>query len=307
MNLLEDMSVFVHVADAQSFSGAAKRLGIAKSIVSRRMKALETHLGAALFNRTTRHISLTETGQAYYERARRILDDVAEAEDVARRLHGELRGKLKVAAPMSFGMRHLSAAVAEFLTAHPQLEIELDLDDRRVDLVREGHDLAIRIGKLPDSSLISRTLAPCRHVICGSPAYLAAKGTPKTPDELVFQGHDCLIYSNRPVSEQWRYRSGAEWRDMPVSPGRLGVNNAEVLVDAAVAGVGLVLLPTFVVSDALASGALKLVLADYAFFDPLIHAVWPPNRQLSAKVRAFVDFLASRFGGQPYWDRAIST
>ena len=152
MSLFDDMTVFVRAVEAESFSGAAQRLGVAKSVVSRRMASLEGRLGTSLFHRTTRRLSLTETGHAYYERARRILADVAEAEDVARRLQSELRGKLKVAAPMSFGSMHLSPAIAGFLVAHPQLEIELDLNDRRVDLVSEGHDLAIRIGKLPDSS-----------------------------------------------------------------------------------------------------------------------------------------------------------
>ena len=172
MSLFDDMAVFVRAVEAESFSGAAQRLGVAKSVVSRRMASLEGRLGTSLFHRTTRRLSLTETGHAYYERARRILADVAEAEDVARRLQSELRGKLKVAAPMSFGSMHLSPAIAGFLVVRPQLEIELDLNDRRVDLVSEGHDLAIRIGKLPDSSLIVRRLAPCRHMVCASPAYL---------------------------------------------------------------------------------------------------------------------------------------
>jgi DNA-binding transcriptional LysR family regulator len=269
------------------------------------MKSLEDRLGTSLFNRTTRRLSLTETGQAYLERARRILADVKEAEDVARSLHGELKGRLRVAAPMSFGVRHLSPAVVEFLASHPELDVELDLNDRRVDLVSEGYDVAVRIGKLADSSLITRTLAPCRHVVCASPAYLATRGEPLVAEDLVTQAHDCLIYSNRPAAEQWRFRTGTQWHEMNVVARRFGVNNGDALRDAAITGLGLVLLPTFLVSDALASGKLQLVLSDYDFFDPSIHAVWPPNRQLSAKVRTFVDFLAVRFGGLPYWDRIL--
>jgi DNA-binding transcriptional LysR family regulator len=305
MSLFDDMKVFVRAVEAESFSGAAQRLGVAKSVVSRRMASLEGRLGTSLFHRTTRRLSLTETGHAYYERARRILADVAEAEDVARRLQSELKGRLRVAAPMSFGLMHLSPAVTEFLVAHPQLEIELDLNDRRVDLVSEGHDLAIRIGKLPDSSLIARRLAPCRHVVCASPAYLQTRGEPHSPECLEGDHHDCLVYSNRTISEEWRFRIGGEWRSVRVSPKRLGVNNGDVLRDAAIAGLGLVALPTFIVSGAIQRGELKPVLRDYDLDDPSIHAVWSPNRELSAKVRAFVDFLSDRFGGTPYWDAVL--
>ncbi len=243
----------------------------------------------------------------YFERARRILSDVAEADDVARQLQGELKGKLRVAAPMSFGWRHLSPAIVEFLTAHPQLDIDLDLNDRRVELVSEGYDLAIRIGKLEDSSLITRTLAPCPHVVCASPAYLAARGVPVTPSDLVGQNHDCLVYSNRPASEQWRFRVDDEWKGAPIVARRLTVNNGDVLREAAIAGLGLVVLPTFLVGDAVAAGTLRILLPEYEFFDPAIHAIWPPNRQLSTKVRALVDFLTERFGGTPYWDRPLSS
>ncbi len=305
MSLLEDMTVFVHTVEAASFSGAAQRLGLAKSVVSRRIRSLEARLGTSLFHRTTRRLSLTETGQAYYERARRILADIIEAEEVARRLQSELKGTLKVAAPMSFGLLHLSPAVADFLVAHPQLEIDLALNDRRVDLVSDGHDLAIRIGKLADSSLIARRLAPCRHVVCASPAYLQARGEPRSPEELEDDRHDCLLYSNRTISDEWRFRIGGEWQSLRVRATRLGVNNGDVLRDAAIAGIGLVVLPTFIVSEALRRGDLKAVLCDFELDDPAIHAVWPPNRELSAKVRAFVDFLSERFGGTPYWDAAL--
>src|SRR5260221_3944032 len=197
MSFFEDMTVFVRAVEAASFSGAAQRLGLAKSVVSRRIRSLEARLGTSLFHRTTRRLSLTETGQAYYERARRILADVIEAEEVARRLQTELKGTLKVAAPMSFGLLHLSPAVGAFLLAHPQLEIDLDLNDRRVDLVNEGHDLAIRIGKLADSSLIARRLAPCRHGVCASRAYLQARGEPRPPEGLTAGGHDGLACRHR--------------------------------------------------------------------------------------------------------------
>ena len=307
MSLFDDMTVFVRAVETESFSGAARRLGLAKSVVSRRIASLEDRLGTSLFHRTTRRLSLTETGHAYYERARNILTDVVEAEETARQLQSELRGTLKVAAPMSFGHLHLSAAIADFLVTHPQLEIELDLNDRRVDLVSEGHDLAIRIGKLADSSLIARRLAPCRHVVCASPAYLQARGEPRSPEDLESGHHDCLGYSNRPASQEWSFRVGGEWRGIRNRTRRLGVNNGDVLRDAAIKGIGLVVLPTFIVSEALRRGELEAVLCDFELDDPAIYAVWAPNRALSAKVRVFVDFLGERFGGTPYWDRGLPT
>ncbi len=304
MTVFEDMAAFVQVVEAESFSGAARRLGVAKSVVSRRVAALEARLGASLFHRTTRRLSLTEVGHAYHDRSQRILADVAEADDVAGHLQTALTGRLRIAAPMTFGIRHLSPAVADFLALHPRLDIELELNDRRVDLVSEGYDLAIRIGRLPDSSLIARRLAPCRHLVCASPAYLSARGIPATPDALAADRHDCLVYSNRPVGEQWRFLVAGEWRSVRVHLRRLGVNNGEVLQTALLAGIGLAALPTFLVSDAVRRGELVPVLTGYPLETPDLHAVWAPGRQLSAKVRAMVEFLSGRFGPEPYWDRS---
>ncbi|HLZ85332.1 MAG TPA: LysR family transcriptional regulator [Caulobacteraceae bacterium] len=303
MSLFDDMTTFVRAVEAGSFSGAAQKLGVAKSMVSRRIAALEARLGASLFHRTTRRLRLTEIGLAYADRARQILADVAEADEIAGCLQSALRGRLSVAAPMSFGLRHLSGAIAAFLTLHPELEIELDLNDRNVDLVSEGHDLAMRIGDLSDSSLIARRLASCRQVVCASPAYLAARGAPLTPADLA--AHDGLIYSNRTAAEIWRFRVGGEWRTASPGARRLGANNGESLLDAAIAGLGLTILPTFIVGDAVAKGDLSVILADYPLPSRSLYAVWPPNRQLSAKVRAFVDFLVERCAGAPYWDRPL--
>ncbi|WP_454885388.1 LysR family transcriptional regulator [Sphingomonas oryzagri] len=304
--MFDDMNVFVQVVDAGGFSAAARRLGVAKSVVSRRVTALEARLEGSLFNRTTRRLSLTEVGQAYYDRARDILNDVAEAEEVARSLQGDLIGRVRLAAPMSFAHQHLSPAIAAFLVEHPRVEIELDLNDRHVDLVNEGFDLAVRISVLQDSSLIARLLAPCRRVVCASPAYLAAHGEPETPDELEALGHHCLIYSNRPASEQWRFRSGDSWQTVRMRTQRLISNDGQSLRDATIAGLGLAVLPTFIASAPIVRGELKAVLGDYELVEPSIYAVWPPGRQLSAKARALVDTLSRRFGTEPYWDRDIA-
>jgi DNA-binding transcriptional LysR family regulator len=306
MSLFNDMTVFVRAVEVGSFSGAAQQLGIAKSIVSRRILSLESRLGTSMFHRSTRRLSLTETGLAYYERARRILADVAEAEDVASQLHGELKGRLRVAAPMSFGYRHLSPVVTEFLRAHPQVDIELDLNDRRVDLISEGFDIAVRIGSLPDSSIISRTIAPCRHVVCASPTYLADHGRPQAPAELASEGHVCLAYNNRPRAEQWRFLVDGVWTDVPVKARHIYSNNGDVLCEAAIAGLGIIVLPTFIVNEAIATGALEVLLSEYEVASPSILAVWPPSRQVSPKVRAFVNLLAKRFAKTPYWDKFLS-
>jgi DNA-binding transcriptional LysR family regulator len=303
MSLFEDMGVFTAVVEARSFTGAAARLGVAKSVVSRRIADLEERLGVSLFHRTTRRLSLTESGAAFYDRTVRILADVADAQNALKSLQGELVGKLRIGAPMSFGTMHLAGALDEFLAAHPEVEIDLDLNDRRVDLVSEGFDVAIRIGHLPDSSLIMKRLAPCRANVCASPRYLAEHGTPATPEDLA-SGHTCLIYSNISATGQWRFIVDGKERYPAVLARRFSVNNGEVLRDAAIAGLGLVVLPTFITWRALARGELEVVLADYEVADPGIHAIWAPGRHLSAKVRALVDFLAARFGPEPYWDKA---
>ncbi len=299
MDLLDDMAVFLRVAEHGSFTAGAATLGIAKSVASRRVAALERRFGVTLFHRTTRRLSLTEGGRTLAQRARRITDEVAETEDALRSLQGELSGLLRVAAPMSFSTMHLGAAVAEFMARHPHLEIELDLNDRRVNLVDEGFDLAIRIGELEDSTLTARGLAPCRHVVCASPAYLARRGTPTTLEDLA--GHDGLIYSNR-VLDPWRFRVNGKWRHAAPAGRRFSAGNGEVLRDAAAAGLGLVVLPTFIAGAYLARGDLRAVLAGYELVETRVYALWSPQRQLPAKARAFVEFAAARFGPEPCWD-----
>lgn len=305
MNLFEDMNVFVQIVDAGSFSDAARRLGVAKSVVSRRISALESRLEGNLFNRSTRRLSLTEIGQAYYERARRILDDVREAEDTARSIRGSLVGRLRLAAPMSFTHFHLSRAISAFLRDHPKLEIEINLNDRRTDLISEGFDLAVRIGVLQDSTMIARVLAPCHRMVCASPAYLEKFGEPRDLDELETRNHKCLIYSNRSPADQWRFKNGDTWHAAKVANHTLTSNNGKALLDAAIDGLGIAALPTFLTSDAISRGELKPILLDYQLSGSSIYAVWPPGR-LATKTRALVEALSGKFGPSPYWDRAIA-
>ncbi|UEM18909.1 LysR family transcriptional regulator [Skermanella mucosa] len=302
MDRLDDMCVFIRVVDARSFTLAAERLGLSKSAVSRRMADLENRLGARLLNRTTRSLSLTEVGRAFYDRCARIVADVEEAERAVADLHAQPRGTLRINAPMSFGMMHIAPAIAEFLRRHPGLEIDMDLNDRYIDLIEEGYDVAVRIGRLRDSSLVARRLAPNRRVVVGSPAYFKAHGRPVDPDDLA--GHNCLIYTNAPLADQWQFRIDGEVRSVKVS-GTLRVNNGEVLREAAVGGHGIAILPTFIIGEQIASGRLDVVLMDFVAGDSAVHAVYPHGRHLSPKVRVFVDFLAGRFGPVPYWDASL--
>ena len=297
---LSAMEAFARVAEARSFSEAARRLGASKSLVSRQVAALEAELGARLLHRTTRRLTLTEAGQGYYEHVARILTEIADANLSVTRLQAQPRGRLRVNAPMSFGFLHLAPAIPDFLAACPEIEIDLAMNDRFVDLVDEGFDLVIRIGRLPDSSLVARRLAPMRRCVCASPDYLARAGVPGSPDDLA--NHQCLGYSNTALPDQWSFAApdGKPW---PVKiKGRLRANNGDALRVAALKGLGLVSLPSFIVGGDLQAGTLVSVLGAYVPQDSGIYAVYPHSRHLSPKVRAFIDFLAERFGPRPYWD-----
>jgi DNA-binding transcriptional LysR family regulator len=299
---LSAMAAFVQVVEGRSFSVAARGLGLTRSAVSRQIAGLEDRLGARLLNRTTRRLSLTEAGAVYYEHCARILAEAVAAERAVADLDAAPRGLLRINAPMSFGQNHLGPAVAEFLAVHPALKVELTLDDRVVDLVGEGYDVAVRIAELPPSTLIARRLAVNRRVLCAAPAYLARAGRPRRPEDLT--RHACLGYTYLATGNDWRFRGP----DGPVSvriDGAISANNGDVLRQMGLAGLGILLAPTFIVGDDLRSGALLPLLEDWSDADTGIYAVYPPTRHLSPKVRAFVDFLAARFGPRPYWDEGI--
>lgn len=302
MEHLSDIAVFVRVIEAGSFTAAAEQLGLSQSAVSKCVTRLEEHLGTRLLNRSTRKFSLTEAGSALHARGRRALDEIEEAELEVARLQTEPRGVLRVNAPMSFGILHLAPALDEFLHRYPALTVDLQLDDRLVDLVEEGFDCAIRIKALADSTLVARRLAPCRLVVCAAPDYLARHGTPTTPAAL--REHACLVYTYRDDPNEWIFR-GPDGRELKVGvAGRLRCNNGLIHRDAALAGLGILVTPTFYVGDELRSGRLQTILTDYTPSpEPSVYVVYPERRHLSPKVRAFVDFLAARFEPVPYWDR----
>ncbi|MGD0562497.1 MAG: LysR family transcriptional regulator [Roseiarcus sp.] len=300
MDRLAAIEAFVRVAEAQSFSEAARRLRSSKSAVSRNVGALESELGVRLFHRTTRSLTLTEAGRGYFERATRILADLEEANLAVSQLQSAPRGRLRVSAPMSFGFLHLAPALPDFLARYPEVAVDLAMNDRFVDLIDEGFDVAVRIGAMEDSSLIARRLAPIRRVVCASPAYFEARGLPLSPEDL--KGHECLFNSNIASSQEWRFTApdGKSW---PVEvKGRLSANNGDALRAAALQGLGIVNLPTFIVGGDLQAGALVTALDEFISQDMAMSAVYPHSRHLSPKVRAFVDFLADCFGPRPYWD-----
>lgn len=302
MDRFTDLQSFIAVAETGSVSQAAQRLGTTKSVVSRRLSDLESRLGARLVNRVPRGLTLTEAGIRFVDRARQIVADLGEAEDEAGCDQAAPRGTLRIAAPMTFGTLYLSPALGEFTAAYPHIDLDLDLDDRMVDLVHGGYDLGVRIGRLPESSMVARTVAPHRHILVASPGYLARNGAPAHPDAL--KDHDCLLYSNREHSPTWSLTSGAGRKSFRIRA-RMRSNNGDVLRDAAVAGMGIALLPTFIAGSAVRSGDLRAILPDHVPPASAISAIYPASRHLPSKVRVFVDFLRSRFGPNPPWDEGL--
>jgi DNA-binding transcriptional LysR family regulator len=300
MDKLEAMGAFVKVVASGSYAEAARRLGLTRSAVSKAVMELEQLLGARLLDRTTRRVTPTEAGLAYYERCVAILAQVDETEVQISRLHDEPKGVLKVNAPMSFGTLYLGDAVADFMIRYGDLKVELTLSDRFIDPLEEGVDVTVRIGMLVDSSLIARRIAPARIVLVASPGYLEQHGTPRSPADLV--NHRCLSYGHTTSMQRWHLSE--KGKQISVSIGAcLSSTNGDALRDAAVKGIGIAQLPTFIVGRDIAEQRLQVVLPDNQPDDLTIHALYAPNRYLAAKTRVFIDFLVDRFGKKPSWDK----
>ncbi|NBJ12626.1 LysR family transcriptional regulator [Microvirga arsenatis] len=297
------MQVFVRVAALGSFSAAARELDLSQTMVTKHVAALEERLGVKLLHRSTRRLTLTEGGRSYLAACERILAEIEEAEAEASLERIEPRGVLRLNVPLTFGFRHIAPAIPEFNRLHPAVSFDLGLADRYVDLIEEGWDLAIRIGRLKDSSLVARRLAPCRTVVCAAPSYLKEHGTPRSLEDLA--GHNCLGYTLPSAIGANRWTFGLEGETVVPVQGNLRANNGDALLAAAVAGQGLIYQPTFIVGDSLRDGSLVRVLGSYPTYEPGIHAVLPSGRQAPAKVRAFVEFLARRFAPEPDWDRGL--
>jgi len=293
---------FVAVVENGGFSAAARTLGISKSAVSKRINRLEARLGVRLLYRTTRKLSLTEAGERYFEHAAQALSAAARAEDAVTELQGEPQGQLRISSPMSFGRLHVAPMIPRLMQRYPKLRVDLVMDDRKVDLVAAGFDVAIRSGSgdLPDSTLVARRLAPLRQVLCASPGYIECHGLPAKPAELT--RHNCVLYSYSSDANEWSLKRNGQSESVLVS-GNYRVNNSEALLEALREGVGIGRLPTFVAGPELKAGRLVKLLEPYGIPDQVFYAVFPQREYLPAKVRAFVDFATTYFGGdQPYWD-----
>jgi DNA-binding transcriptional LysR family regulator len=298
MDKLEAMNVLAKVVASGSFAEAARKLGVTRSAISKAITQLEEDLGVRLLDRTTRRVTPTEAGLAYYERCLAIMAQIAETEAQISRLHDEPKGVLKVNAPMTFGTLFLGPAIADFMQRYGDLKVELTLTDRMIDPLEEGVDVTVRIGAMVDSSLIARRVSAVKMLLVASPGYLARHGTPQTPADLT--SHSCLHYGHSTTVPRWTLTQDGVPITVPVSA-CLSSNNGDALRDAAIAGVGIARLPSFIVGCDVAEGRLVSVLEEYAPQDLMIHALYAPNRFLAAKTRVFIDFLVERFA-KPGWD-----
>jgi len=299
MDRFQSLLAFAKVVEAGSFARAANRLDRSVSAVSRQVSQLESHLGVRLLNRTTRRLSMTESGQAFYERCVQLLADLDEAEEAVTAASVVPRGTLRLTAPISFGAGYLAEAIAQFQQQHPQLRFDIELSDRAVDLVDERMDLAVRIGDIGSQAVIGRRIGVAQMVCCAAPSYLARHGAPRSPADLAH--HPCLTYEYSSGANTWQFvDAGRNVREVKVSGPAHG-NSGAMLAALAVAGMGVTLEPDFIVADDVRAGRLVRLLP--AYVPPAINiiAAYPSRRHLSAKVRAFIDFLATRFEGNPQW------
>ncbi len=299
MGQLEDMAMFVRIVEAGSITKAAEQLNIAKSAVSRRLKELEIRLGSQLISRTTRQSNLTQAGEQYYYRVTNILNEVDALNEASSGAPTRIEGTLKMTSPLSFGLLHLKDVVDEYANQHPNLSFELDFSDRHTDLVEEGFELAIRIGEMQDSSYQARRLSLIRHTLCASPEYLERMGTPKTVEDLV--DHEFLQYSLSKSNTIELTDEQSKKHQVEINS-KIKINNGDFLHDMAVKGHGITFLPTFITYRTVANGDLVPILQQYQLPTLNAYAVYPKNRFLSQRCRYFIDFIAERFGDNPYWD-----
>lgn len=299
MHDLNLMAIFAHVAQEQSFSIAARKLGMSRSAVSKAVAKLESALGARLLNRSTRHLSLTEVGAGMLEHCARIITESERASQVVENLNSKPSGTLRVAASVAFGTLHVAPAMADFLQQYPEVELDMTITDRTIDMAEEGYDVIIKVAQEPPPSLVARKLAPVRRQVCGTPAYFQQHGLPGSPMALV--AHNCLDYIHSGDKGYWRFSGPDGETAVPVS-GRVRINDDEALSQVVLGGFGLALLPTFIIGNHLQSGHLQSVLSDYIPVEQHVYAMYLPNRFLPLKARTFIDFLLARYGPEPYWD-----
>lgn len=302
MDKLSRIKVFVQVVETGSFSAASERLGITRAAVSKSVSQLEELLGGRLLNRTTRHVSTTESGAIYFARCKEILEHLEEADDIVSGLSGKPKGTLRISAPSVFAQRHLIPLLSEFTRLYPAVKVDINVSDHYVDLVGEGYDLAVRVSELDNSELIARRLTCCKHVIVAAPEYLDNAPPLLTPDDL--KDHACVLYAYT-AGGKWPFTKEGLDHSVKIVP-MLVSNNPEVLLEAAIHGMGVTIMPTFIASDAIVNGNLKIVLQDYETLNIGIYVVYLSRRYLPSKVRVFVDFLKEKISDPPYWDVNIN-
>lgn len=305
MSRLDEIESFVAIVDAGTLTGAARRDGLALSAVSRRLKDLEARMGSTLIHRTTRTLALTDEGQDFYRRCKQILSDLEEAETNLKDSRGRITGRIRVAAPLTFSVRHLSPILLDFMTQNPEVHVELDLNDRQVDLIEEGFDLAIRIGRLTDSSMIARRLTRIRHVPAAAPALLDRLGRPETPEDLIH--FPALTYRSRSPRTTWDFIRPDGSTGSVEMQSAMTCNNGDILSAAAERGLGVAFEPTFICAPAIMQGRLEPLFTDHDWSDNAAYVVFPENRALPRRVRALVDFLSDQLSSDPWWDRDLMT
>ena len=301
-DILTGMRVFKTVVDTGSFSAAADKLELSRGMTSRYVAQVETHLGVRLLNRTTRKLSLSEAGDDYYQRATQVLALVEDAEHAATQRTAEPRGTLRINTSVAFGARHLGNAISDFLHRYPRVKADLTLNDRVVDLIEEGFDVAVRVARKIDPGLVARPITRARLVACASPDYLKKHGVPKSPADLVH--HNCLTYAYSGPKLEWRFTRRGRVQTVKVT-GSLHGNNGEIICRAAAAGLGIIVQPTFLAYELLSEKKLVRILEGWEADEITIFAVYPSRQFLAPKVRSFIDFLVERFGPEPYWDKNI--
>ena len=299
---IAQLRTFLTIANLRSYSKAAEKLGISRALASKQIQDLETDLGVKVFNRTTRQLSLTESGMTLQASVATLLEGFDAVEQELRSTTKTPTGVLRISAPMSFGILHLGPILKSYLSRYPEMKLELRFDDRVTNIVEEGFDIAIRIRALPDSSLVARRIAKARMVVCASPNYLMAHGQPEHPEDL--RDHQCLIYEYLARHDTWSLQNDESRVDVRIS-GPIRANNGDTLVEAAVDGWGIVMTPTFIAHEALRSGRLVPILRDWHPVEPDFYAVMPPGRDKTLKVRSFVEHLIEKIGVEPYWDKDL--
>jgi DNA-binding transcriptional LysR family regulator len=290
MDLFSSMKMYVAVVEGGSFSAAADKLDISRAMASKQIQKLEEHLGTRLLNRTTRRLSLTETGREFYERSIQIIGDVEDAEQIAGQMTRRPQGVLRVTIPLSYGQHRLATVIGDYTQAYPHVQLDIKLSDRKVDLIEEGLDLAIRIGAMPQSDLIARKIGGVRSIICATPAYLARHGTPQTLEDLT--KHSCLGYTLSGTGAEWRLEGPDGSVSVPIS-GPIKADNGDIIRLAALSDAGIIFQPHFIVGDDIDAGRLVRVLPEWQSVELGVYAVYPSRKHLSAKVRTFVDFLVA--------------